>query len=232
MRGIIKNNKHSYNDFNMILLERAIEYPKKNKIKNSVPFMNGEYDFSGLYGNQSYEERKLKYKFGISSNSMNELIAKKQNIINWLYYGNKDVLVDDSEIGYYFLAEVEGDITEKIYANYAEITVTFTAYPFMICHHYEGNNLWDDFNFELDVLQDTSFAVQGTKQVKIYNSSAINITPTVICSDVMEVTKDGITYRFNTGTSTDYRFSLSIGENNMIIKGNGSIEFKFRKEVL
>ncbi len=48
----------------------------------------------------------------------------------------------------------------------------------------------------------------------------------------MEVIKDGVTYMFKHGTSEDYRFELSVGENNMLIKGNGSIEFKFRKEVL
>ena len=48
----------------------------------------------------------------------------------------------------------------------------------------------------------------------------------------MEVTKGNVTYKFNPGTSKDYRFELSIGENNMTVKGNGSIEFRFRKEVL
>ena len=48
----------------------------------------------------------------------------------------------------------------------------------------------------------------------------------------MEVIKGNTTYKFNSGTSKDYRFELFIGENNMTVKGNGPIEFKFRKEVL
>lgn len=232
MLGITKNNKHSYNDFEMILLERAIEYPKKNKIKHSVPFMDGEYDFSTIYGKQSYGERTLKYRFGISSNSMGQLMSKKQKIINWLYSGNKSKLVDDSEIGYYFLAEVESEVSEKIYINYAEITVTFIAYPFKICDYEEGDIAWDDFNFELDVLQETKFDINGVKNVKIHNVGATNVVPEVICSSAMEVTKDNVTYKFNSGTSRDSVFELGIGQNDMTIKGNGTIEFKFRKEVL
>ena len=81
-------------------------------------------------------------------------------------------------------------------------------------------------------MQDTNFNISGSNNVSIYNNSSTNITPTVICSNNMEVIKDGITYRFSHGTSKDYRFELSVGENNMIIKGNGTIEFRFRKEVL
>ena len=233
--GITLNNLHSYKDFGLILTDRYITTPSKIKVKKSVPFLNGYYDFSNINGSECYNERTLKYTFLLKCNSIMEFEYKYINILKWIVHGNKKTLRDDFIKGYYFLAECEGDVDDKRFdpnKKHGFITITFTAYPFKIGESYEGNNLWDEFNFELDVLQDTSFNISGSKDVSIYNVSAINIVPVVICSSNMEVIKDGITYMFKHGTSEDYRFELSVGENNMIIKGSGSIEFKFRKEVI
>ena len=233
--GITLNNLHSYKDFGLILTDRYITTPSKIKVKKSVPFLNGYYDFSNINGSECYNERTLKYTFLLKCNSIMEFEYKYINILKWIVHGNKKTLRDDFIKGYYFLAECEGDVDDKRFdpnKKHGFITITFTAYPFKIGESYEGNNLWDEFNFELDVLQDTSFNISGSKDVSIYNVSAINIVPVVICSSNMEVIKDDVTYMFKHGTSEDYRFELSVGENNMLIKGNGSIEFKFRKEVL
>ena len=61
--GIIKNNKHSYNDFGLKILSRELNPPSKKKIKETLPFMNGSYDFSLLCGENVYEERTIKYVF-------------------------------------------------------------------------------------------------------------------------------------------------------------------------
>jgi hypothetical protein len=45
--GITYNNKHSFNDLGLTVLNtRGIETPSKIKITETVPFMNGSYDFS------------------------------------------------------------------------------------------------------------------------------------------------------------------------------------------
>lgn len=231
MLGIKKGNKHSYKDFGVTIKSKSIGSPKKNKIKETVPFMNGSYDFSSLYGGQTYGERSLQYVFNIIGQTKSHMNMKKINLLNWLHQGSKEPIYDDAIPGYYFLAECEDDDFKES-GNTGELTVTFAAYPFKICSYEEGNIAWDDFNFELDVLQETKFDINGVKNVKIHNVGATNISPEVICSNQMEVTKGNVTYKFNPGTSKDYRFELSIGENNMTVKGNGSIEFRFRKEVL
>lgn len=233
--GITLNNLHSYKDFGLIITDRDITTPSKIKIKKSVPFLNGYYDFSDINGSECYDERTLKYTCLLKCNNIRQFEYKYMNILKWVTQGKKKPLRDDFLKGYYFLAECEGNVECKRFDSnkkYGYITITFTAYPFKIGESYEGNNLWDDFNFELDVLQDTNFNISGSNNVSIYNNSSTNITPTVICSNNMEVIKNSVTYKFNTGTSKDYRFELFVGENDMVIKGNGSIEFKFRKEVL
>ena len=233
MYGITYNNKHSFNDLGLTVLNtRVIETPSKIKITETIPFMNGSYDFSNLYGGNCYAERKLEYEFLIKANNSMELEFKRMNVENWLLSSNsKTKLFDDNIPNYYYLAECESIDFEDL-NNVGKLKAYFVAYPFKIGEYFEGNNLWDSFNFESDVLQDSKFDISGSKNISIYNASATNIIPSVICSSSMEVIKGNTTYKFNSGTSKDYRFELSIGENNMTVKGNGTIEFKFRKEVL
>ena len=233
MYGISYNNKHSFNDLGLTVLNtRVIETPSKIKITETVPFMNGSYDFSNLYGSNCYAERQLEYEFLIKANNSAQLEFKRMQIEEWLLSTNiKTPLIDDNTPGYYYNAECINVNFEDL-VNTGKLKATFTAYPFKISTEYEGNNLWDSFNFELDVLQDTKFTVSGISNVSIYNSSVIDIEPEIIASSQFEITLDNKKYVVEAGTSKDYRFKLKKGNNNITLKGDGTIEFKFRKEVL
>jgi len=231
MYGISFKNKHSYDDFGLTIKSKELSPPKKIKIKDKVPFMNGAYDFSGLYGEQSYEERELQYVFNLVCKNKIEMNIKKMQILDWLMNSFKDTLKDDVIQGYYFLAECE-DVDFNEDGFQAEINVSFSAYPFKLSDLLEGNDIWNSFNFELDYAQNTKFDVDNSLDITLYNLGVKKLTPSVICSTSMQVIKGSTTYNFNSGTSKDWRFSLDLGENNLTLKGNGTIEFLFRKEVL
>ena len=233
MYNITYNNKNSYNDFGLKRFNsKEHKAPVKNKIYESIPFMNGSYDFSNIYGSPSYSDRELNYSFLIEIENEEVMNYKKIAIENWLLGTNsKSILIDEDLKGYYYMAECT-DVNFDNYYSFGLIDITFTAYPFKIGEAYEGNNLWDSFNFELDVLQDTKFTVNGTSNVSIYNSSIIDIEPEIVASSSFEITLDGKKYAVEAGTSKDYRFKLRKGNNNLTLKGNGTIEFRFRKEVL
>ena len=233
MYNITYNNKHSFNDFGLKRFNsKEHKAPTKNKIYETIPFMNGSYDFSNLYGSANYSDRELNYSFLIEVESEEVMNYKKIAIENWLLGTNeKTILIDEDLKGYYYMAECT-DINFDNYYSFGLIDVTFTAYPFKIGESYEGNNLWDSFNFELDVLQDTKFTVSGVSNVSIYNSSITDIEPTIITSSQFEITLDNKKYVVEAGTSKDYRFKFKKGANNLALKGNGTIEFRFRKEVL
>ncbi len=230
--GFTKGGKHSNEDFGLKITKREFNPPDQKYITKTVPFMNGSYNFSELYGNSCYNDRVITYYLDFKYRDKIEYFTKKTIITAWIKDNKENILYDDLFPGYYFIINESYIEFEEAHLVDCDVVIKLIAYPFMIGSEYEGNNLWDEFNFELDVLQDTSFNISGSKDVSIYNVSAINIVPVVICSNDMEVIKDGVTYMFKHGTSEDYRFELSVGENNMLIKGNGSIEFKFRKEVL
>lgn len=231
MLGITKGYKHSYKDFDVTIKSKDIGNPTKNKIKESVPFMNGSYDFSLIYGQQSYSERELKYVFNVIGTSKESLNFKKIKLQNWLLEGGKQKIYDDTIPGYYFLAEcISTDFSES--NNIGELTATFSAYPFKICDNEEGNLYWDKFNFELDILQENKFEVNGTMNITLYNVGSKEVTPTIICSNDMDVIKNGTTYKLKLGQSKDYRFTLDVGQNKLTINGTGTIEFKFIKELI
>ena len=233
MYNITYNNKNSYNDFGLKRFNsKEHKAPVKNKIYESIPFMNGSYDFSNIYGSPSYSDRELNYSFLIEIENEEVMNYKKIAIENWLLGTNsKSILIDEDLKGYYYMAECT-DVNFDNYYSFGLIDVTFTAYPFKIGEAYEGNNLWDSFNFELDVLQDTKFTVNGTSSVSIYNTSVIDIEPEIIASSQFEIALDNKKYTVEAGTSKDYRFKFKKGSNNLTLKGNGTIEFRFRKEVL
>ena len=233
MYNITYNNKNSYNDFGLKRFNsKEHKAPVKNKIYESIPFMNGSYDFSNIYGSPSYSDRELNYSFLIEIENEEVMNYKKIAIENWLLGTNsKSILIDEDLKGYYYMAECI-DVNFDNYYSFGLIDITFTAYPFKIGEAYEGNNLWDSFNFELDILQDTKFTVNGASSVSIYNSSVIDIEPEIIASSQFEIILDNKKYVVESGTSKDYRFKLRKGNNDITLKGNGTIEFKFRKEVL
>lgn len=230
MAGFKFNNKHT-NEFGLILLEREISPPSKNKIKSSVPFMNGSYDFSELYGEQSFGERTLKYKFDVSHYNHELLMYKLSELQNWLLGIGQEKLYDDDYPNLYFKAECT-DISLIDDDYIGEIEIIFTAYPFKIADYYEGSDIWDKFNFEVDTVQEVQFVVNGSKNISLYNTGIIKSYPTIICDSDMDIIKDNVTYKITAGVVKGWNFALDKGENKLTVKGNGNIEFKFKKELI
>jgi len=231
--GFEINGKHSFKDFGLRIIDREFNPPNKVKIKQTVPFMNGSYDFSTLYGEQTYEERIIKYTLNLKYRNKFEYITKKIQITEWLMSGIQKELYDDLIPGYYFLAECENGPVFSEYHTGCEIEVVFIAYPFKMGISQEGTyQLWDTFCFATDYMQESVFDVVGTKDIQLYNVAATKIVPTIICSSNFSIIKAGITYNFSTGTTKNLKFKLEKGMNIMILNGTGNIEFVFRKQVL
>ncbi len=238
MYGIEFNGKHSYRDFGVTLgIEKDIGYPEKEKIKVKVPFSNVEYDFSQIYGEQTYTTRPLTYTLNVldknKKNTTEKINVIETKLANWLMNSNgKQKLYDDAIPGYYFLAEVEGGLNFDELWNRGTLTVPFTAYPFMIAELQEGHDVWDDFNFELDVSQLVEFTVNGTLNTTLFNVGTPSTIPEIEASAAMQIVKDGVTYNVPTGKSKSEDFKLQSGENDLKITGNGTISFRFYKELI
>ncbi|WP_416149509.1 phage tail protein [Salipaludibacillus sp. HK11] len=237
MNGISYNGKHSFKDFKVTMPPgKDIGFPDKEKILVKVPFSNEEYDFSDIYGSQVYSSRSLSYPFNIVNMAKATKVAmntQKTMIINWLLNSKgKQKLYDDVFPGYYFLAEVEGNSSFNEDRELGILNVTFKAYPFMIAEREEGHDIWDDINFDLDVLQPVEFTVDGSLTVTLLNVGVPDLIPKISASSEFSILMDGISYIVPSGESKSSEFFLKSGENEMTITGNGTISFLFYKELI
>ncbi|TXR98743.1 phage tail protein [Bacillus sp. SH7-1] len=235
--GITFDGKHSLHDMGYTMpAERDIGFPSKEKIIVQVPFSNVEYDFSELYGSQTYSSRQLKYQFNVvrrGNYTPQAMQVEKTKLINWLMNTNgRKKLYDDTIPGYYFLAELESAANVQDDWETGTLTATFRAYPFMIAELHEGNDIWDTFNFDLDVAQTTEFDVNGVLEITLLNAGTPDVVPEIITSSRMEIIKDDIKYLIKAGVMKDSNFIFKPGENNLQIIGYGKILFRFYKELI
>lgn len=234
MVEIIFNDKKSFTDFGIIVESFSIQPPSKKKIKDQVPFMNGSYDFSTVAtnGEPVYTQRIIKVRFNLKERSRTALYNKYSAVLTWLLESGQAQLIIDDMTDTYFIAEVETAPSFDFLIRRAGIMdVEFVAEPFKVGKNYVGQELWDNINLETDILQDTSFNINGSKTINIYNPGRA-IVPEVIVTADMSCTLDGYTTNFTTNKKKDYRFKLKNGYNTINISGTGYIEFRFRKEVL
>ena len=85
MYNIVYNGKHSFNDFGLKRFNsKEHKAPSKNKIYETVPFMNGSYDFSNIYGGNTYSDRELTYSFLVevdNEEAMNYMVSSERKLI-------------------------------------------------------------------------------------------------------------------------------------------------------
>lgn len=102
--------------------------------RETVPFMNGSYDFSRLAGKIVYDDQKLYYTFIIGEKSK-ELVAEKVSKLDEWLSGGAGELYDSAYPGWKFVNvsyNGMGDIQYYSHnGNKGRVTAEFTAAPYM-----------------------------------------------------------------------------------------------------
>jgi phage-related protein len=232
---IIFNGKGCYSDFGVILNSFKPQPPAPKVIKEDVPFMNGSYDFStvGSNGDLVYTERLIQCTLHFLSKSTTASYSKYSQLLMWLFESGKAKLIYTADTGVYYMAKVETVPSWDTFISRGGILqFEFIAEPFKQGIDLIGQELWDNINFETDVLQDElTYTIAGSKTISIYNPGRI-VTPEVIVTANMAVTANGYNANFTTNKAKDHRFKIKNGYNTITVSGTGRIEFRFRKEVL
>jgi len=237
MFGIKYRNYHSQKHLGITVDSRVIGNPSKEKYTVRIPGSSRTFDFSSLYGRQLYNERQLQYVFNIydrrdPTSKINMNVIKQKLLNTYMANYQKEPLYDDAFPNFYFDAEIVNAPEFSERGGIGKMTVTFNAYPFMISREVEGHDIWDIFNFETDIAQDVAFEVSGRRTVTLWNTGAEVANPTIIASGNFQITLGGVTYTVNSGQTQSLDFELPTGENQLLLSGNGRIEFRWHKEVL
>jgi|SRR5690625_774090 len=228
--GFTRSGIHT-REYGMWLVNRQAPTPSEKQIIESVPFMQGVYDFSNILGERVYENRSLTYVFEIKQQDYEKRKINQTAIENWLKKDGVAPLYDDHARGYYYMAKCTSVNTDDFYGG-LRVTTTWDAYPFKISELPEGHDIWDEFNFELDVAIPSEIEVNGTETVNLYNIGMSSKSPKITTTAPMSIIKNGITYNLPAGEIQDEAFRLMVGDNNLTIVGNGTIKFEWYKELL
>ena len=215
MKGISVKNKHSYNDFFLSIAERKISPPSLKRITETVPYMNGEYDFSCLDGEIALENRELYYSFEIAEISTEQMEETKQNFLSWLYSVVDSDIFDDYLPNYYFHGSLKNvEWTEDF--GKGILNVTFSVYP------YKFEKKETTINLSVNQKIETTINVNSTHP----------IIPSIFTSNEINLEVNDNTFSLSNGKYSYEELKLSPGENKIIIEGTSEVVFTYRNEMI
>lgn len=211
--GIRINGKHSYGDFGLFLKSRNIGLPDKKSIRETVPFMNGYYDFSALNGAPAWNERTIEYSFDVTNDSPVELDYFVSHVLDWLANVHDEDIHDDTVYGYhwhgsYDSANVNWDETGMA----AEIKVSFVVHPFKIAD------------------EPTEYTLTAGTHKIINNGMAV--APYVLSSAAAAIQIGTYVSSISANQKIQLEIDLERGENNVLITGDGTVTLSYFEEVL
>lgn len=195
---LIINGVGSYDAFTASLAMRTIKAPAKKEIKETVPFSNQAYDFSGINGEVYWEERELEFVLELTAQDPSGLEYKKTRLANWLMNVQTARIFDPHDLGHYFLgtyADMSFEDDESV--EYTVCTVAFKAYPYKIAVK--------PTTYVLEVSGNTE------QMVLVRNESGHPVIPQVTCSHAVVITLNEVEYTFQAGTVKSSTFKLPPG---------------------
>lgn len=211
--GIRVGGKHSFEDFGLVINSREIGYPQKQSIRKAVPFMNGFYDYTKLYGRPAWSERVITYTFDIIGFTVEEMEAERMAVVNWLCNIHDEDIFDDAFPDRHFRGSFN-EISPSEDGEQATVSFSFVCYPFLI-RNIPKVRIADK--------NDALVLVNNGQPVKLKASSTVSCT----------ITKDGTIYRIPANVPDYEVFVLDEGANNIEVAiSGGEIALSWLEEVL
>lgn len=223
-RTIIFNGINGYERYGLLIDTVQISPPLKKDYRQQLPFFNGSYNMSKTFGVPTYENRSIVYTAQFIENDSKSLEDKITHISNWLYGPVEAILQDTALDHYYYIAECTSiAVTED--AEYGELTITFSAYPFKIKKETVGEYKWDNINFELDVFEQTEFTCRNSDYIILNNKGAGAVYATYTADAAAILTIDGISQELTSAGTTI--FLLMPGDNKIQVTTEDTVNLSF-----
>lgn len=211
--GIRTGDVHSYGTHGLYIKTRNISLPEKKSIRQTIPFMNGYYDFSALNGAPAWDERKIDYSFDATEDTPAALDEKVSEVMDWLGNIHDEDIFDDTVLGFHFHGSYESSsIKWDENGLKAEISVTFVCHPFKIANY------------------DTSLTLPTGEHV--VHNSGMAVIPFASCASAAAIQIGNYATSIPAGENIQLTVTLERGKNNVLVSGDSPVILKFRKEVL
>lgn len=227
-----------FGDFNSMtagywLLDRNAPTPSEQSITETVPYMQGELDFSMLGEERFFGMREITYKLLLINRNYRSRSGYEEELKRQLMPLGYGQLLDTHDSAYYWNAKCKSvKVEDDAETNCLTATVTFTAYPFAYTNHDEGEDYWDDVVFSHWIWQPTKFEVSGDQDVTIKNIGSRPVICTFEVAGTVKVATSSQTIDLTADNYKGQELLMEMGDNHFHLSGSGSIHFIFRREEL
>lgn len=201
--------------------------PEKIEHIKTLPYMSGEYNFDKIIGYPTYGPRQIVYTCQLIEESSRHLDDVITSLENCLMQPVEGILQDTGTPTYHYIAECKSIVPAES-GEYAELTITFKAYPFKIKNASVNNVLWDDINFEQDVFSQTQFSFVKNQTITLENLGAVPVRPNYDVDALVSVKVNGVSHQMSgNGTAP---FLLLPGKNALEVSAvstNNTVNISF-----
>lgn len=226
MNGVKIGEKHSFDEFGLILSSKTISPPSVQTSKASVPLRDGSIDLTEAITDVTrYDNRKIQMTFSVID-PMNTWTEKVSAIENYIH-GQKMKLVFDDDIAFYYIGRLSVNSWSSN-KSVGKLVIECDADPFkydVISSAVDWE--WDVFDFEDGIINETGqLIVDGTTTITLICRKK-RMFPIFTASTEMTVKYDGETYNLKAGSQKMYDIFLVEGENVLAFNGNGTVSIDY-----
>lgn len=229
----------AFGDFNSrdagwYLQKREAPTPGEKEIVESIPYMQGELDFSSVLGERVFEPREITYEFKLPFKEYEDRKTAERMIKSQMVTKTEQKLFDTHDRRYYWMGKVKHiKVADDPIKKNLVATIVFKCYPFAFHENEYFDDVWDTFDFNNDFSAWTKWGVSGEKSIYFVNCGDTSISPTIKCSSNFNLIDDnGTIYNFKKGENTDFTLILKPGVNYFTAQGDGYISMHFSIEVM
>ncbi len=210
--GVKFGDKHSINDWNLLLVSKNIESPKIKKIEVEIPGSDSVKDLTDVFGIKYYN-RDLIFDFDIFSDYSNWWELHK-DISNYLHGKKLKITLDqDNQYYYYGRCEISSFSNTK---NVAHISILCNCEP---------------YKFKLAETVKTYDVIEG--EVCIFSNLFKEVVPTISIENDIIFKFEDVQYSLSAGTHKNLNISLKEGNNTFeIISGSGNLTLTYQEASL
>lgn len=226
MKCVTIGEKHSYNDFKLLLTSKVISPPSPKLNLLSVPLRDGSIDLTEVLTDEvKYADRKITMEFTMlgTSKSWPERISEIQNYL----HGQRLKIVFDDDAAFYYIGRISVNewISDKVAGK---IVIEGSVDPFKYDMQSSAVDWeWDTFDFNQGIINEMGeLIVNGSTTVTLICRKK-RMFPTFTASADMKVTFDGETHDLKIGSQKVYGIFLCEGENELTFTGNGTIAIDY-----
>lgn len=209
MKGVQFENKHTYDDWDLVLTGKSLGLPTPKVSSVAVEGADGYIDTSEvLSGEIKFNNRTLEFEFTMTTDyeEYNELITE---ISNYLHGRKLKIILDEDDSYYYYgRCQINQWTSDK---RIGKIVISCDCEP---------------YKYTLRPFI-TRASISGTTYLKVLGKR-MTVTPIIEVSNDMEIVIDGKSNKLYADRENEI-FDLFIkeGVNTLVFKGNGEVKISY-----